>query len=247
MRVKFSKLVITVTVLTLVLASSFVGGKTTRAASNSNSIKSIEQDDQNTPAFYKDSNDEEVAPFTISEDGSVHWLSKSEYQEAKNGENLDSLGTPNDDNNSIIGKFRPLESPFQGSFYKQTSASNYTGDPITVANGLRGPGTISYSKIWETTIDVTFGVELSSAEKSAVKSGASITLQKLTSTACEYSFHVPSGYIGWVAFVPYKHKSIGTVTTYYTGKTVTKHVTARAARKSGSHAYGYYELIKQKK
>lgn len=52
MRVKFSKLVITVTVLTLVLASSFVGGKTTRAASNSNSIKSIEQDDQNTPAFY---------------------------------------------------------------------------------------------------------------------------------------------------------------------------------------------------
>ncbi|WKB35624.1 hypothetical protein QS257_19565 [Terrilactibacillus sp. S3-3] len=212
------KKILTLTLsLTLALTFSAIIPNTSKAASyNSGAVQTAQN-------FYKTNNtNEEVAPFTITNKGSIHWLSKEEYQEAKNGEDLDSLGAPSDEDKVINHLFHPLESPYQGSFYTESYAKNYTGDPLTVANGIKGPGTISYSKIDQKTISVTYGVDLTSAEKSAVKAGASISLQKLSSTQCTYSFHVPSGYIGWIAFVPYKHKSVGTVKTYYTGRTTTK-------------------------
>lgn len=178
----------------------------------------------------------------------MHWLTKSEFKVAQSGDSIPGLAESDEENthNTLTpSTITPFETAYSYATYNETSHSNYVGDPILITSaGAKGPATISHTVISTTTIGITFSTSLNSTEESAIKANASYTFQKLTSEQDTYNFPVPAGKIGWIKFVPYKHKSVGTVRYYYMGllESTKNNVTTRSARNSGGHALGYYEL-----
>lgn len=188
--------------------------------------------DGSVPVTFKDpQNGDEMTPFTFNNDGSIHYLTEQEYLDSQSNVETES-DTPYSDSTQESGTDSLSDQkdvPEAISYsYKETSTTNYTGKPRRVTAWSTGPGTVTHSISYNSSIDTYFSVE-GSAEQSAVKSGASISLQSGKAVSNSYDLKIKSGHTGAMFFYPSMRKTTGTLTgkseTY--GYTTRKKVTAR--------------------
>jgi hypothetical protein len=239
----------------LAVASLTVFSSTSLAAENNTGV---DVNGDNVSKFYDEEIGAYITPFKNTDDGLVP-ISEGEYKSQATEEEVaarepepfvQSFSVPSKGQVSSKSVVTPSEIDYRWWKYKETSASKYYGSPIKVsATQTCTASTCSVAKKWEATISKAYSVT-ASTEIKAINTGASFTITSAKSDSSTYTFTIKKGQRGYVAFKPYKRKSVGTLTQYSNmyGKIKSKSANATSAIKLKSgEADGDYIFVYTKK
>lgn len=217
-------------------------------ASDNKNIDVNLTDKQNV--YYDESLRANVVAFTINDDGTVNYLTKSEADEITNDAGIDDVNFTELRNNKYYGR-EALRDYRNWYVFRQTSGpTKYTGSLKKVSADLEAPnggGSITTNVGYISThfFSATIG---SQDQKSAIQAGATIGWQSSASTSTSYTVHLNPGEKGYIGFYPYYNKVTGNLELYGNwgdGLISTEYGVAGYSVKltSNGEADGLYKLI----
>lgn len=163
-------------------------------------------------SYYDESLGANVIAFTLNEDGSVNYLTKTEVDSiTKNAGSEDINLEKTNSDNVMLSDYR------NWYVFKQTSGpTQYVGSLKKVSADLvapRGGGSITKSVGYTSTHFFSASIG-SQDKKSAIQAGATIGWQSSASTSTSYTVNLRAGDKGYIGFYPYYNKVVGNLELY---------------------------------
>lgn len=223
---------------------------------SSTALATSENTSETAERFYSQELGAEISAYSNTEGGLVP-LTKEEFESLNfesESDDIDIVNVPlsksvmptNLTTGTVSGDVTVMDVYRQWYKYFESSVTTYTGDPIQVTSDINcNTSTCAISKSVSATVSASYSVS-AQAEKDAIKAGVSYTWINSASDTSTYSFSLKKGDKGYVAFLPTKKKSSGSLKKYSNehGLISSKSVYARTPVKlSNGELKGTYTFI----
>ncbi|WP_054251841.1 hypothetical protein [Neofamilia massiliensis] len=162
--------------------------------------------------YYDESLGANVIAFTLNEDGSVNYLTKTEADSITKNAGSEDIKLEKTNSDKV------MRSDYSNWYvFKQTSGpTRYTGSLKKVSADLVAPrGGGSITKIVGYESKHFFSASIGTPDKkSAIQAGATIGWESSASTSTSYTVNLRAGEKGYIGFYPYYNKVVGNLELY---------------------------------
>lgn len=162
--------------------------------------------------YYDESLGANVIAFTLNEDGSVNYLTKTEVDSITKNAGSEDINVEETNNDNVM-----LRDYRNWYVFRQTSGpTQYTGSLKKVSADLEAPkGGGSITQSVETESIHFFSATIGSQDKkSAIQAGATIGWQSSAKSSTSYTVNLRAGERGYIGFYPYYNKVVGNLELY---------------------------------
>ena len=162
--------------------------------------------------YYDESLGANVIAFTLNEDGSVKYLTKTEVDSITKNAGSEDINLKEANSDKVM-----LRDYRNWYVFRQTSGPTlYTGSLKKVSADLvapRGGGSITKNVGYTSTHFFSASIG-SQDKKAAIQAGATIGWQSSASTSTSYTVNLRAGEKGYIGFYPYYNKVVGNLELY---------------------------------